>query len=159
MYIIVSNDSQTPPPLNSHSRLTDIMPCPSYLAMNPARPLWEYGIREEIKKGNNVLVVAHTNTLRGLMQVIDGEHYDNFWRWYEVVERSLARGEECRSSTSVIPLFFNARKDIGEEDIKEVSMPSGIPFVYKVRQSCSRAGQFVDSGYSRLKRWRMWSHC
>jgi bisphosphoglycerate-dependent phosphoglycerate mutase len=35
--------------------------------------LWKYGIREEIKKGNNVLVVAHTNTLRGLMQVIDGE--------------------------------------------------------------------------------------
>jgi len=59
--------------------------------MERARPLWEYGIRKEIKKGNNVLVVAHTNTLRGLMQVIDG---------------------------------------IGEEDIQEVSMPGGIPFVY-----------------------------
>ncbi|KAL3771691.1 hypothetical protein ACHAW5_000952 [Stephanodiscus triporus] len=60
--------------------------------MARARPLWEYGIREEIRRGNNVLVVAHTNTLRGLMKVID---------------------------------------DIGEEDIKEVSMPGGIPFVYK----------------------------
>lgn len=60
--------------------------------MERARPLWEYGIKKEIKKGNTVLVVAHTNTLRGLMQVIDG---------------------------------------IGEEDIKEVSMPGGIPFVYK----------------------------
>jgi len=60
--------------------------------MERARPLWEYGIRKQIKQGNTVLVVAHTNTLRGLMQVIDG---------------------------------------IGEEDIKEVSMPGGIPFVYK----------------------------
>ena len=38
-----------------------------------ARPLWEYGIRKEIKRGNTVLVVAHTNTLRGLMQVVDSE--------------------------------------------------------------------------------------
>ena len=38
-----------------------------------ARPLWEYGIRKEIERGNTVLVVAHTNTLRGLMTVIDGE--------------------------------------------------------------------------------------
>jgi hypothetical protein len=45
-------------------------------------------------------------------------------------------------------LFFNARKDISEEDIKEVSMPSAIPFVYKVRSSCSRAEHFVDSGYA-----------
>jgi len=54
-------------------------------------PLWEYGIKKRIKQGDDVLVVAHTNTLRGLMQVID---------------------------------------NIGEEDIKEVSMPSSIPFVY-----------------------------
>jgi len=60
--------------------------------MERARPLWEYGISRKIEKGNTVLVVAHTNTLRGLMKVIDG---------------------------------------ISEEDIKEVSMPGGIPFVYK----------------------------
>ena len=41
--------------------------------MERARPLWEYGIRKEIEKGNTVLVVAHTNTLRGLMQVIDSK--------------------------------------------------------------------------------------
>jgi 2,3-bisphosphoglycerate-dependent phosphoglycerate mutase len=41
--------------------------------MERARPLWEYGIAKEIEKGNNVLVVAHTNTLRGLMKVIDSE--------------------------------------------------------------------------------------
>lgn len=40
-----------------------------------ARPLWEYGIRKEIEKGNTVLVVAHTNTLRGLMKVIDSEFH------------------------------------------------------------------------------------
>jgi bisphosphoglycerate-dependent phosphoglycerate mutase len=36
-----------------------------------ARPLWEYAIKNEIEKGNTVLVVAHTNTLRGLMKHID----------------------------------------------------------------------------------------
>jgi bisphosphoglycerate-dependent phosphoglycerate mutase len=40
-----------------------------------ARPLWEYSIRNEIKKGNNVLVVAHTNSLRALMRVIDSKYY------------------------------------------------------------------------------------
>eukprot|EP00956_Cyclotella_meneghiniana_P035419 scaffold114783_cov17-Cyclotella_meneghiniana.AAC.1 len=57
-----------------------------------ARPLWEYAIKNEIQKGNTVLVVAHTNTLRGLMK-----HIDN----------------------------------IDENAITEVSMPGGIPFVYK----------------------------
>jgi 2,3-bisphosphoglycerate-dependent phosphoglycerate mutase len=60
--------------------------------MERARPLWEYGIKKRLQKGNTVLVIAHTNTLRALMQVIDG---------------------------------------IKEDDIKEVSMPGGIPFVYK----------------------------
>lgn len=41
--------------------------------MERARPLWEYGIAKELEKGNTVLVVAHTNTLRGLMKVVDGE--------------------------------------------------------------------------------------
>jgi len=45
--------------------------------MQRARPLWEYGISREIKKGNNVLVVAHTNTLRGLMKVIDNISEDD----------------------------------------------------------------------------------
>jgi hypothetical protein len=40
---------------------------------------------------------------------------------------------------SPLSLSFDSREDIGEEDIKEVSMPSGIPFVYKVRGSCSIA--------------------
>lgn len=60
--------------------------------MERARPLWEYGIAKEVARGNTVLVVAHTNTLRGLMKVID---------------------------------------DIGDNEVQEVSMPAGIPFVYK----------------------------
>ena len=34
-------------------------------------PLWEKKIKWELKKGNNVLVVAHANTLRGLVKIID----------------------------------------------------------------------------------------
>jgi 2,3-bisphosphoglycerate-dependent phosphoglycerate mutase len=34
-------------------------------------PLWEYKIKRDIANGNNVLVVGHGNTLRGLMKVID----------------------------------------------------------------------------------------
>ncbi len=41
--------------------------------MERARPIWEYGIAKELEKGNTVLVVAHTNILRGLIKVVDGE--------------------------------------------------------------------------------------
>jgi hypothetical protein len=34
-------------------------------------PLWEYKIKRDIAQGNNVLVVGHGNTLRGLVKVID----------------------------------------------------------------------------------------
>ncbi len=36
-----------------------------------ARTLWEYKIRNDIKQGKTVLVVAHRDTLRGLSRVID----------------------------------------------------------------------------------------
>jgi 2,3-bisphosphoglycerate-dependent phosphoglycerate mutase len=34
-------------------------------------PLWERRIMTELKKGRNVMVVAHANTLRGLVKTID----------------------------------------------------------------------------------------
>lgn len=57
-----------------------------------ARPLWEYKIRQDIARGKTVMVVAHRDTLRGLMKVIDG---------------------------------------ISDEDIQEVAIPNGVPFVYR----------------------------
>lgn len=39
--------------------------------MSRAVPLWDYKIRYDIQNGNNVLVVAHGNTLRGLIKTID----------------------------------------------------------------------------------------
>ena len=57
-----------------------------------ARPLWEYKIRKDIENGSNVLVVGHTNTLRGLIKQIDR---------------------------------------INDDDIQDVSMPNGVPFVYR----------------------------
>ena len=57
-----------------------------------ARPLWEYKIKKDIENGENVLVVGHTNTLRGLIKQIDG---------------------------------------INDDDIQDVSMPNGVPFVYR----------------------------
>ena len=39
--------------------------------MARAVPLWDYKIRYDIQNGNNVLVVAHGNTLRGLIKTID----------------------------------------------------------------------------------------
>ena len=63
--------------------------------MNRAVPLWEYKIRYDIRNGNNVLVVAHGNTLRGLIKEID---------------------------------------NIGDQEIEEVILPAGIPFVYRFNQ-------------------------
>jgi len=63
--------------------------------MARAVPLWDYKIKYDIQNGNNVLVVAHGNTLRGLIKAID---------------------------------------NISEEDIEEVVLPLGIPFVYHFEQ-------------------------
>lgn len=60
--------------------------------MERTRPLWEYKISKDLKKGNNVMVVAHGNTLRGLIKLVD---------------------------------------EISDDAIKDVYMPTGIPFVYK----------------------------
>mmetsp|Transcript_42727 Transcript_42727/g.100322 ORF Transcript_42727/g.100322 Transcript_42727/m.100322 type:complete len:608 (+) Transcript_42727:639-2462(+) len=35
-------------------------------------PLWDKKIKSDLRKGRNVLVVAHANSLRGLMKMIDG---------------------------------------------------------------------------------------
>lgn len=49
-------------------------------------PLWEYKIKRDIAKGNNVLVVGHGNTLRGLLKVIDDVND------VEIQEVNLPRG-------------------------------------------------------------------
>jgi len=40
--------------------------------MERTAPLWEQRIVAELQKGRNVMVVAHANTLRGLVKTIDG---------------------------------------------------------------------------------------
>ena len=35
-------------------------------------PMWETKISQQLRRGRNVLVVAHANTLRGLVKIIDG---------------------------------------------------------------------------------------
>ncbi len=55
-------------------------------------PVWENKILHELKQGRNVMVVAHANTLRGLVKTID---------------------------------------NIGDEEIQEVAIPTGIPIIYK----------------------------
>ena len=39
--------------------------------MERTEPIWKDRIQREIKLGRNVLVVAHANTLRGLVKTID----------------------------------------------------------------------------------------
>lgn len=60
--------------------------------MERTYPLWNDKIKYELKRGRNVLVVAHANTLRGLVKTID---------------------------------------NIGDAEIQEVGIPTGIPIVYK----------------------------
>ena len=60
--------------------------------MERTKPVWDKKILFELKKGRNVLVVAHANTLRGLVKTID---------------------------------------NIGDEEIQDVAIPTGIPIVYK----------------------------
>lgn len=60
--------------------------------MGRTEPAWEDKIKWEVQMGRNVMVVAHANTLRGLVKIID---------------------------------------NIGDEEIQEVAIPTGIPIVYK----------------------------
>jgi len=60
--------------------------------MDRTEPLWKNKIMNELKTGRNVLVVAHANTLRGLIKIID---------------------------------------NIGDEEIQNVGLPTGIPVIYK----------------------------
>jgi len=39
--------------------------------MERTAPIWETKISLELKRGRNVMVVAHANTLRGLVKTID----------------------------------------------------------------------------------------
>jgi len=73
---------------------TDQMPLTESLldCMERTEPLWDKKILFELKKGRNILVVAHANTLRGLVKTID---------------------------------------NIGDEEIQDVAIPTGIPIVYK----------------------------
>jgi 2,3-bisphosphoglycerate-dependent phosphoglycerate mutase len=40
--------------------------------MERTKPVWRDKISYELAAGRNVLVVAHANTLRGLVKIIDG---------------------------------------------------------------------------------------
>ena len=60
------------------------------------QPVWENKILYQLLIGRNVMVVAHVNTLRGLVKTIDG---------------------------------------IENEEIQEVSIPTGIPIIYKFDKS------------------------
>ena len=52
---------------------TDQIPLTESLldCMNRVKPLWEKKIMYELRGGKNVMVIAHANTLRGLVKVID----------------------------------------------------------------------------------------
>jgi 2,3-bisphosphoglycerate-dependent phosphoglycerate mutase len=60
--------------------------------MDRATPVWEQKIVYELRHGRTVMVVAHANTLRGLVKTID---------------------------------------NIGDDEIREVAIPTGIPIIYK----------------------------
>jgi broad specificity phosphatase PhoE len=60
-------------------------------------PLWEYKIKRDIAQGNNVLVVGHGNTLRGLVKAIDNVSD------VEIQEVNLPRG---------IPVVYNFDKEL-----------------------------------------------
>jgi broad specificity phosphatase PhoE len=64
--------------------------------MNRAAPILEEKILYEIRNGKNVMVVAHANTIRGLVKILD---------------------------------------NIEDNDICDVSIPTGIPIIYKFNRA------------------------
>ena len=68
--------------------------------MERTEPMWKDRIQREIKLGRNVLVVAHANTLRGLVKTMDQIGDDDA---EEIAEREemLRKGIENRNFKDV----------------------------------------------------------
>ena len=43
--------------------------------MSRTKPLWEFKIRRDLSRGKNVMVVAHANTIRGIVKIVDGTYF------------------------------------------------------------------------------------
>ena len=65
--------------------------------MDRTLPLWEGRIKSDLMAGRTVMVVAHANSIRGIIKHLDG---------------------------------------LSEDEIKTVSIPNGIPLVYKFTKGC-----------------------
>jgi len=103
---LTENDQYYPGRDRKYADLTkDELPLTESLldCMDRTEPVWNKKILFELSQGRNVLVVAHANTIRGLVKTID---------------------------------------DIGEEEIQDVSIPTGIPIVYKFEKQ--QNGQLVS---------------
>ena len=77
---------------------------------NRVLPLWEESIVPRLLKGENVLVVAHSNTIRGLVKHIDGD---------TLSEENL-RGVTIPSAIPLIYKFEAIRANDGAYNIKPV---------------------------------------
>ena len=100
------------------SRLNDTNP---RLSQERTFPLWEKKIKYELKRGRNVLVVAHANTLRGLVKTIDNIGDDEIQGKLRCVALRYA----------VYPPYYADPKDSPIGGLAEVAIPTGIPIVYK----------------------------
>jgi 2,3-bisphosphoglycerate-dependent phosphoglycerate mutase len=94
--------------------------------MERTAPLWEKKIKYDLKRGRNVLVVAHANTLRGLVKTIDNIGDNEIQEVAIPTGKLLSRfaGPSCPMS----PLPFHI--SIGRRPFR-FCFTSGIPIVYK----------------------------
>jgi 2,3-bisphosphoglycerate-dependent phosphoglycerate mutase len=65
--------------------------------MQRTKPLWEDKITNELRKGSNVLVLAHANTLRGLVKIIDDIGKTYKWSTRYIQRRPLSFSQRVSS--------------------------------------------------------------
>mmetsp|Transcript_8714 Transcript_8714/g.15814 ORF Transcript_8714/g.15814 Transcript_8714/m.15814 type:complete len:754 (-) Transcript_8714:42-2303(-) len=117
-----------------------------YDCMGRTKPLWEDRIKEDLRKGRNVLVVAHGNSLRGLVKMIDSIPDD------AIKDVAIPTG---------IPIVykFNKRMQPVEDENEEGNQKLNMTGVFEGIVAHKIRGQFMEKpGLLReaLKREQLW---
>jgi 2,3-bisphosphoglycerate-dependent phosphoglycerate mutase len=93
-------------------------------------PLWENKIVNELQQGRNVLVVAHANVSKRNFQYMD----------YVFITEIFSRNSFDvfkRNFTQTLRGLVKTIDNIGDDEIQDIAIPTGIPIVYKFEKEAN----------------------
>jgi len=97
------------------------------LTIERTLPYWNDIIIPQLKEGKKIIVVAHGNSLRGIVKHLDGKTLCFIYFIYYFIYFVIITIYEI-----YINLFF---LEMSNEQIMELNLPTGIPFVYELDEN------------------------